>query len=69
MTKCIDGNNIEDPDVRQALQHFGLEESVLEIAYLTLLALFILEEVFIDNEDEWQMIARNARNYLESIGV
>ena len=36
----------------------------LTIIYLTLLALYILEEAFRDCEDEWQMIASKARDYL-----
>ena len=32
--------------------------------YLTLLALYILAEAFEDDEDEWQMIASKARDFL-----
>ena len=42
-----------------------MQGKVLETAFLTLLALFILEEAFLDNEDEWQMIAKKAKTYLE----
>ena len=46
-----------------------MQGKVLETAFLTLLALFILEEAFLDNEDEWQMIAKKAKTYLEQAGV
>ena len=36
---------------------------------MTLLALFILEETFLDNEEEWQMIAKKAKTYLEQAGI
>ena len=66
LAKRIDGDSIEDAVVRQALVDAGLQgEEALERAYVTLLALFILQEVFVENEAEWQMIARNARTYLE----
>ena len=66
LAKRIDGDSIEDAVVRQALVDAGLQgEEALERAYMTLLALFILQEVFVENEAEWQMIARNARTYLE----
>ena len=38
-------------------------------AYLTLLALFILEEAFADYEDEWDLIARKARTFLQGLGI
>lgn len=41
----------------------------LEIAYLTLLAIFILEEAFDENEDEWRLIARKAKEYLQQVGI
>ena len=65
LAKRIDGNSSEDAAVRQALVDAGLEGETLERAYMTLLALFILQEVFEEKEDEWQMIARNAKTYLE----
>lgn len=69
LAKRIDGDSIEDAAVRQALVDAGLTGEVLERAYTTLLALFILQEVFVENEDEWQMIARNAKTFLEQAGV
>ena len=41
----------------------------MEQVYLTLLALFILEESYAENAQEWQMIARKAKMYLEQAGV
>ena len=49
----------------QALSMIELQECTdSTIVYLTLLALYILEEAYEDYEDEWQMIASKARGYL-----
>lgn len=69
LAKRIDGDSVEDATVRQALVEAGLAGEVFERAYMTLLALFILQEVFVDNADEWKMIARKAKTYLEQAGV
>ena len=69
LAKRIDGDTIEDVAVRQALVDAGLTAESQERAYLTLLALFILEEVFIEKENEWQMIAQNAKKFLEKVGL
>ena len=36
--------------------------------YLTILALWILKEKYDEQEDEWQMIAKKAKNYLKEQG-
>jgi hypothetical protein len=36
----------------------------IESIYFTVLALFILKEVFVDREDEWQLLAKKAKNLL-----
>jgi hypothetical protein len=35
----------------------------------TIAALFILEEFFSDKEDEWQLLAKKARDFVKSQGV
>jgi len=35
----------------------------------TIAALFILEEFFSDREDEWQLLAKKARDFVKSKGV
>ena len=40
-----------------------------EQIYLTLLALFILQECFDDFADEWELIARKAKAFLLSAGI
>jgi hypothetical protein len=35
----------------------------------TIAALFILEEFFSEKEDEWQLLAKKARDFLKSRGV
>ena len=51
--------------MRDALAHV----SDIETVYVTILALYILEEAFGDFEDQWQMIASKARKWLETAGV
>ena len=68
LARCIEGGQVDDPDVRQALEQLNLQGDT-EAIYLTLLAIWILEECFFENEDEWQLIASKAKSYLESAGV
>ena len=70
LARCIAGNTIEDAGVRQALSQVTLSSGAeSELVYLTLLALFILQECFDDYEDEWELIARKAKTFLQSSGV
>ena len=70
LARCIAGNTIEDAGVRQALSQVTLSSGAeSELVYLTLLALFILQECFDDCEDEWELIARKAKTFLQSAGV
>ena len=67
---CISGNTTEDAGVRQALSQVTLSSGAdSELVYLTLLALFILQECFDDYEDEWELIARKAKTFLQSAGA
>lgn len=67
---CIEGGNIEDASVRSALESESIADGVdKDVVYLTLLACFVLEEGYIDNEDEWQMIVVKAKKFLEKSGV
>ena len=50
--------------MRQALGELNPSGAIDDI-YFTLLALFILEEGYADQEDEWQLIAGKARSYLQ----
>ena len=38
----------------------------IEIVWCTLLALFILNEKYSENEDEWVLIAKKAKNFLSN---
>ena len=68
--RCILDGQIEDPSVRQAVQELNLAEDVdKESIYFTLLALFILEEVYQEKESEWQLIAVKAITWLVQVGV
>ena len=61
---------LDDADVQQALDSIQLaDEANRETIYLTLLAIYILQEAFPDYEDEWTLIVRKARNFLEEAGV
>jgi hypothetical protein len=62
LAHCIEGGTTDDSAVLQALNELGISDVRV---YLTLLALFILEEAYTENEEEWQMIAKKARTFLE----
>lgn len=53
--ECID-DSVEDdlPDER---------------AYLTLVAIYVLQEKFEDREDEWYFIVKKGKDYLSNLGV
>ena len=70
LASCIIGNTTEDPSVREALGQTSLKSGYKqEQVYLTLLALFILQECFYDYEDEWDLIARKAKTFLQQAGI
>ena len=51
---CVEGQDINDAKVREAVGQMSLAGGAdSETVYLTLLAVFILEEIYGDNEDEW----------------
>ena len=64
LSQCIEGGTTEDTGVLQALSELGVKSEAMEQVYLTLLALFLLQEAYMDKEDEWQMIARKAKTFL-----
>lgn len=41
----------------------------MNAVYMTLLAWYILEETYGDDEDQWQLIVEKAETWLESVGV
>ena len=45
------------------------DSSQLDLAWATLLALFVLQTKFADRESEWQLIATKAKKYLKSMGL
>ena len=70
LANCIADDSIECAKVREALASVSLSDGCdAEAVYLTLLALFILDEAFTDQEDEWQLIASKARKWLTGVGV
>lgn len=70
LASCIEGDSSDDADVLQALAGLTLAGDADQVTvYLTLLAWFILEEAFADYEDEWQLIIKNAKSFLEKAGV
>lgn len=50
LESCIEGGLTDDSVVLSALNELGITDISV---YLTLLALFILEEAYTDNEEEW----------------
>ena len=70
LASCIDGDSSDDADVLQALAGVTLAGDADQVTvYLTLLAWYILEEAFADYEDEWQLIIKNAKSFLEKAGL
>ena len=72
LAACVKGECIDDTSVKSALDLIELtndDNASRESAYLTLLAWYILEESFADNEDEWQLIIKNAKAFLERVGI
>ena len=46
-----------------------VQAAIKEQVYVTLLAIYLLDEVFSDKEDEWRLLVRKAKAYLRSVGV
>ena len=60
----------DDADVLEALDAMTLAEgAVKNQVYTTLLAIYILMEVFADQEDEWTLLVRKAKDYLKQAGI
>jgi hypothetical protein len=56
-------------EVISLIPALSTEITTVEKVIYTILALWILKERFEDQEDEWQMIARKAKNFLKSLGI
>ena len=65
LASCITGGEISDQAIKQTLIDQGIEGETLENAYVTLLALFLLQEAFFAKKSEWSLIARKAKEYLQ----
>lgn len=57
----------EDRDVRSALNTLGLNQP--DIVYVTLLAIYLLQEAFGDREDEWTLLSKKATTWLKNAGI
>ena len=53
----------------KALQAAGTLTAPIEDVLLTIAALFVLQEKFDDQEDEWALIAKKAKAWLKQVGV
>ena len=62
---------MDDASVLDSLREVQIQDATISVdsVYLTLLALYILQESFADREDEWKLIAVKAKNWLVSAGV
>jgi len=61
---------MDEVHLNQVLSSASIKKGATrESVYLTLLALYILEEAFADKEDEWQLIAGKAKSWLNSAGI
>lgn len=56
--KC---NCIDDPDVKAQFPKTR--------AYLTFVAIYVLEVKFEDNEDEWYYLVKKGKDYLKTVGI
>ena len=66
------GQNIDDANLRKAMdaQQWAAQLPCnQQCIFLTILALFVLKEVFVDREDEWQLLAQKAKNLLRECGI
>ena len=41
----------------------------IEVVWLTLLAIYVLENIFSEFEDEWRLISKKGYEYLKSKGI
>ena len=56
--------------MQQALSATPLSDGTdAEIVYLTLLAWYILEEAFDDDEAQWRLIVAKTKTWLQSVGI
>ena len=70
LAACLEGDQFDDLTVREAISAITLADGTdIETVYMTLLAWYILEEGFGDEEDQWQLIVSKAKTWLESAGV
>ena len=62
----------DDADVRQALEALSASltpEADKETILVTLLAIYVLTEIFDGKEDEWTLLVRKAKTFLKGCGV
>jgi len=59
--------------VRQAISHLSTnalaQDSDLETIYVTLVAIYVLQEAFEHKSNEWALLVRKAKTYLKQVGV
>ena len=64
--------NTDDADVRQALEALSASlkpEADKETILVTLLAIYVLTEIFDDKEGQWTLLVRKAKTFLKGCGV
>ena len=62
----------DDADVRQALEALSASltpEADKETILVTLLAIYVLTEIFDDKEGQWTLLVRKAKTFLKGCGV
>jgi hypothetical protein len=60
-------SGLSEEKLREAVGKLGT--TAIDIVVFTLMALWILEQSFEDQEDEWQMIAAKAKTFLKTHGI
>lgn len=60
---------VDDINAMNNLKSFINDQSQFDIAWLTILAIYVLEKKFSHLEDEWMMVCKKAKLYLNSLGI
>lgn len=65
LSSTFKGSELLLKQISSSVKDKQLSQTVL----MTLIALSVLNEKFSDSEDEWQLIAKKAKNYLRTQGL
>ena len=72
LKKYFINQDINDNNLKAEIGKIKVNKAIpcnLHSVYLTILALFVLKEVFVDREEEWQLLAQKAKTLLRNCGI